>query len=85
MAQYNPDLGEERGMTILHFSMGDLKVSINDLDIATLIEPNGGQTVMDHIADVTSFRHGRVQSLARNAACLSACILTVGPSTSRGA
>ncbi len=42
-------LRSQRGMTILHHSSGDLKLVINELDIAVLTAEDGGQKVWDNI------------------------------------
>ena len=41
-------------MTILQYATGDLKVIVNELDIVTLTEAQGGQIVRDHIRDAYS-------------------------------
>ena len=41
----------QQGMTILQYSDGDLKVLINELDIATLTSEESGQRVFDHIKE----------------------------------
>ena len=42
---------KQRGMTILQYADGDLKVLINELDIHTLTSDDSGQLVYDHVKD----------------------------------
>ena len=41
----------QRGMTILQYADGDLKVLINELDISTLTSDESGDIVYDHIKE----------------------------------
>ena len=47
-------LKTQRGMTILHYAAGDLKLIINELDVDTLTSEQGGQSVYDHVKDAYS-------------------------------
>ena len=42
-------LKTQRGMTILHYSHGDLKLIINELDVDTLTHETSGQTIFNHV------------------------------------
>ena len=42
-------LKTQRGMTILHYSHGDLKLIINELDVETLTSEDSGNIVFKHI------------------------------------
>ena len=42
-------LKNQRGMTLLTYAQGDLKLLINELDIDTLTSESSGQTVFDHV------------------------------------
>ena len=42
-------LKAQQGMTILHYSTGDLKIVINELDIAELTSEDSGNGVLKHI------------------------------------
>ena len=44
-------LKTQQGMTILHYSSGDLKLIINELDVDELTSYEGGQKVYDHIKE----------------------------------
>ena len=44
-------LKTQRGMTILHYAVGDLKTIINELDIDTLCSEEGGDRVFQHIRE----------------------------------
>ena len=41
----------QRGMTILHYASGDLKLIINELDVEALTADDGGQKVLDHVKE----------------------------------
>jgi len=44
-------LKTQRGMTILHYSQGDLKLIINELEVEILTSDHGGQRVWNHIQE----------------------------------
>ena len=44
-------LKTQRGMTILHYAVGDLKTIINEIDIDTLCADGGGDRVFEHIKE----------------------------------